>query len=1146
MGRYNKGTIFTNNNCIGCNRCIAYCRNLGANVSLLNENNTQIQVDSKKCSDCGICIRACLHGAREYRDDSDFFFSALEKGEKISVIVSTAFYVMYKDEAEQILGCLKEMGVERIYDMAYGAEISLWAHTKYLKENESLPNSEKAFISAICPAFVNEVEMNHPKLLKKLIPVQSPLMCTAIYVNKYLGDTNKLAFIGPCIAVKDEMATEGKQYNLEYNVTFNHLMKYLRNKNIEACKPASAELKARSMGDIIPLIEGFKECVFGFFDRRCRIDSYWNLSNETYEILELSDVEEGMGVQPLMTEIYACGNGCQEGPATEAYRLRADKIYAECTAIRERSFNSYNTDIAPQGNWEQYDKLFEELKEGDFVRFFTDKFRQGFNVPDSAYDEIYQSMLKDTPEKRSINCGSCGYNTCRDMATAIAYGYNRKENCIHYMNDSMKMRSMFSSVAGLYNEGMFLQLARKMLDDNPDKQYTMAFADINKLKLINDIYGFDKGDIVLERMGETIKGYIEDRGIAAYMGGGTFVVFCEYDPKMVVRHLKEEAFDFSDEGIKHRVTLHIGVYLVEDHSENVRSMLNYAAMAAKENSSLIHNTICSFTRESRDALREETDISSQMIRAVDNNEFVLWYQPQFNTFDNTVAGAEALCRWIRPDGTVRMPGEFIPIAEKNGFIRTLDKRIWEMAYATIRQWLDNGVNPPPISLNISRLSLETDEFIPYIVELRDKYKIANHYIHFEITEGVYFGNQDEMINNINKLRKLGYKIAMDDFGSGYSSLNSLKDMPIDILKLDMGFLKSEKNMDRGGTIVSAIARMAQDLEFMTIAEGVETQAQANFLMSVGITTMQGFLYAKPMPGREFAELVQTNKVSENETRPDAYSKLDVGKFFDPASYESLMFESFSRPAGIFEYNDGTDSVSVVRANKDGLELVGCDNKPFAEVQKIFDRYIGMKRGSQLIELIQEAIEKKDKRSAVVKLREQKHMSEIWVNVTVNEISRRGERHILFLALEDVTNEKIVENMLDLSNQQLAYVMNADKVASCLIHVVINDEKSHEKLKAEMLRANSVFAADTGYTAEEVISWTEKDIVGMIHPLDKARFMDNLVASVEDDKVMAYEHTYRVLMKSGYYVSVRMVLSSTRLENNAYLVTASFINEAEQA
>lgn len=1147
MGRYNKGTIFTNNSCIGCNRCIAYCKNMGANVSLLNDDVTQIQVDSKKCSDCGVCIGACLHGAREYRDDCEFFISALEKGEKISLIVSSTFYVIYKEEAKKILGCLKEMGVEKIYDMSFGSEISLWATCKYLKENEEVPNNEKAFISPICPALVNEVEMNHPKLLRKLIPVQSPMMCMAIYAKKYLNDSNKLAFLGPCIAAKDEIASEGKVYDLEYNLTFSHLMKYLRlNKKLNKCKTAKADLTARSFGNIIPMIEGFKECASCFFDRTKRLDSYWNLSNETYEILEMSDVEDGRSAQPLFTEVFACGNGCQEGPAVEPGRSNACELYAECTELREESIKAYDPNVPPHVNWQRFEELFKDVKDGDFVRFYTDKFRQGFHVPDNTYEEIFESMLKDTSEKQNINCGSCGYNTCKDMATAIAYGYNRKENCIHYMNDNVRRNAMFSRVAGLYNENMFVQLARRILDENPDKRYTVSYADINKLNLINDVYGFDKGDIVLQRIGDYVKEVVAgDRGVACYIGAGAYVVLAEYNPRIVSILSKEDAFDFSDADIRNRITMHIGLYFVEDNSENVRSMINFAQMASKQTSSLIHHTVSVFSPEKRDALREETDISSQMIKAVDNNEFVLWYQPQFNTSDSAVSGGEALCRWIKPDGTVVMPDLFIPIAEKNGFIRTLDRQIWEMAFATIRQWLDNGITPPPISLNISRLSLETDEFIQYIVELRDRYKIANHYVRFEITEGVYFGNQDEMMSNITKLRKLGYKIVMDDFGSGYSSLNSLKDMPIDILKLDMGFLKSEMNMDRGGTIISAVARMAQDLELITVAEGVETQTQANFLMSVGINNMQGFLFAKPMTGREFAELIQTNKVPETETKPEAYAKLDVGKFFDPASYESMMFESFARPAGLIEYNDSTDAVSVVRANKGGLEVLGCENKPFIEVQKVFDRYMNSKRGLGVLEIIRKSIEKEEKLSATFKLREQKYMSEVWLKIDVNEISRRGDRHIIFLSIENVTDEKIVENMLDLSNRQLAFMLNTERIGSCLFHVVVDEDKSFEKLKGEVLRANTIFAEDIGYAMDEILSWTEKDLLSIIHPLDKKQFINNLLSSLTDEKASAFEHNYRVLNKSGYYLHVRMILTATHLEDNSYMVTASFINQADK-
>ena len=1143
MSRYNKGTVFTNDRCIGCNRCIAYCKNLGANVSIMNEELAQIQVDSKKCSDCGVCIRACLHGAREYRDDCELFLQALGRGEKISVIVSTTFYVVYRDKAAQILGYLKSLGVDKIYDMAYGAEISTWAQCRYLKENESLPNSEKAFISPMCPALVNEIEMYHPRLLRKLIPVQSPMMCTAIYVNKYLGDTNKLAYLSPCIAVKDEISAEGRQYNLEYNVTYTHLMKALYGQDLSAYS-ATADLQARAFGNIIPMIEGFKETVGNFFDRNRRIDSYWNLDNETYEILEMSAGENGSSVQPLIAEVFACGNGCQEGPGIEPGRRKADELYAECTNVRTASFSGIRTDLSPQENWELLEEMFTELKTGDFVRFYTDKFRQGFLIPESTYNEIFESMLKDTPAKKNINCGSCGYDFCKEMAMAIAYGYNRKENCIHYMNDNTRRNSMFSPVAGLYSETAFLQLARKMLDEHPEEKYMVFYGDINKLKLINDIYGFEKGDYVLEKIGEYITHLIDGKGIAAYVGGGAYVVFTGYDQKALGRNWLTESFDFSDADIRHRVTMHIGLYVAEDAAENVRSMLSYAEMASKENVSLIHNTVTTFSPESRDLQRNESDISSQMIRAVDNNEFVLWYQPQFNTFDNSVVGAEALCRWLRPDGTLMTPSRFIPIAEKNGFIRTLDKAVWKMAFAAVRQWLDNGITPPPISLNISRMSLETDEFIPYIVELRDRYKVANHFIQFEITEGVYFGNQDNIIANINKLRKLGYKIAMDDFGSGYSSLNSLKDMPIDILKLDMGFIRNEQNLDRGGTIISAVARMAQDLEFITVAEGVETQLQADFLTSIGISCMQGYLFSNPLPAREFAELIQTNKVAESSNPTEELSRFDVGHFFDPASYESQMFETFSGPAGIFEYNDSDDSIMLVRANKAGLEMLGCENKPFAELQRAFDRYAESDRGSDMVNLMKTVSERKEKLATVIGMREQKHLNEIWLRITIHEIGGRAERHVMFVAIDDVTNEKIAENMLELSNRQLAFLLDTDRVGSCLLHVTAAEGGLPNAMRIKILRVNSVFADNCGYTVDEMLAWSEREFVGMIHPLDKAGFLHDMYLTARGQKLKDRNYTYRILQKSGYFVKVSMILTSTQLEDSSYMISVSMIRQEE--
>ena len=195
MDRYNKGVIFTNDKCIACNRCISNCSLMGANVSVVKHGIAHMEIDSRKCNDCGKCINVCVHNARDYRDDTAAFFSDLAKGEKISVILAPAFFGLYADKAEQIIGCLKSLGVDKIYDGGYGREISAYLTAKHIKDTKNLPANERQFISNACPALVTVIQKYHPFLLGKLIPIQPASVCSAIYAHKYLGDDNKIAYL---------------------------------------------------------------------------------------------------------------------------------------------------------------------------------------------------------------------------------------------------------------------------------------------------------------------------------------------------------------------------------------------------------------------------------------------------------------------------------------------------------------------------------------------------------------------------------------------------------------------------------------------------------------------------------------------------------------------------------------------------------------------------------------------------------------------------------------------------------------------------------------------------------------------------------------------------------------------------------------
>ncbi len=1130
MSKYNNGVIFTNQNCIACNKCVGTCNILGANVCTRKNDKAYIEVDSDKCNHCGKCISSCTHNARDYRDDTNNFLTDLSGGESISLIVSPLFYIYYRENAAEILGYLKDQGVNKIYDEAFGTELSMYMQANYLKKHENLPADSKAFISNNCPSLINIVEMFHPELIEKIIPVQSPAVSTAIYARNELKNTDKFAYLGCCISKKDDFESSGSHNLISYNLTFKHLMKSIGT-SLHSDQKAYADLKGFGFGDLLCIPGSRSELMSIYFGNSKTYKTYTDISPKTVGILKLS-TKEGNRFQPFYAEVSSCPRGCLEGPGKEPYKADPALLYSTLAEIKEKVSNEGYDNIIQSIN-----SVFSKLNPEDYYHSFEDKYRQPFHIPQSAYDEIYAAMLKDTPEKQSINCGYCGYSSCHEMAKAIAYGYNRRENCIHYMNDLAKQKYYFNSLTGLMNIEPFFKQVYSRFTNNPKKNYFLAHGNINKLNLINDIYGFDTGNLILRNVAGIIKKRLSPEGFAAYLGGGNYVFVDENTPENLSNFCKSDPFDFSQYNIDFLVTMRFGIYLIEDKSVTLRSMVDWAAMAGETEASPLKNTYRVFSDELHERLFLDADITSKMGPALKNNEFVLYFQPQYSSQTGLICGAEALCRWLKPDGTIIPPGIFIPIAEKNGFIRLLDSAIWRQAYTIIREWIDSGIDPVPISINISRVSLETDKIVSTIKGLHEEFKIPVDLIHYEITESSYFANDKEFIERIKKIREIGYKIAMDDFGSGYSSLNSLKDMPIDILKLDMGFIKDDTNMDRGGTIINAVSRMAHDLELVSVAEGVEKSSQSDFLTSIGIDVIQGYYFAKPIPQNEFTSLLLNNSDRSLITKKSIYGKLDIGRFFDPTSYQSLMFEAFSGAACIFEYNDLNDTVTLLRINKRGMDTIGCTGLDFNCAAGIISSLCTTIDATDFIGAIRTAIKTGFEEDCIVTISENNH-SIRWLKCHILELISIKEIHTLYAILEDVTNEQLFYKTLEFTKETVIRTNASDYAGICLLHGTIN----HEDLKSskiKLLKFTPEIINSFGYSENELLEFTADKILGCIYTEDYQHLSDEIVKSFNGSEFVPCVIECRFVFSDKSVHPMKLYLAMEALNDNSYIIGVSF-------
>ena len=525
--------VFTNDLCVGCNKCISVCSTLGANVSTEpDENgNTKIIVDGTKCISCGACFDACEHNAREYTDDTEQFFEDLKNGVPISILIAPAFKADYPREYERVLGGLKKLGVRRMISVSFGADITTWAYINYIQRNNFLGG-----ISQPCPAVVGYIERYVPELIPRLFPVQSPMMCSAIYARKEMGIRDKIAFISPCIAKKMEIDDPNNAGYVNYNVTFKHLMKYIMDNNLMA-EPYTDEIEY-GLGSIYPMPGGLKENV------------YWLLGGEVfirqiegekrmYNYIQANKNKIAEGKTPfLFIDALNCENGCISGTGTDPEVSGNDDPLYNIHNIQESvkkntKKSAWSRPSTPKQRLDALNKQFARLNLNDYLRKYTDRSENcKIKIPsEKELDEIFNSMKKTTEESRKINCSSCGYGKCITMATAIYNGANNKYNCVHYLKDLVESEK---------------RLAQEMVEQEKE------MLEVQQKELINTIDGINNHFKTLsESVREVIDGNAQNAAESGSVSQEMLSVsdFCE-KLKVSVDKIKENLNDLVDNNAK--------------------------------------------------------------------------------------------------------------------------------------------------------------------------------------------------------------------------------------------------------------------------------------------------------------------------------------------------------------------------------------------------------------------------------------------------------------------------------------------------------------------------------------------------------------------------------------------------------------------
>ncbi len=486
--------------------------------------------------------------------------------------------------------------------------------------------------------------------------------------------------------------------------------------------------------------------------------------------------------------------------------------------------------------------------------------------------------------------------------------------------ERLRFQAEHDSLTGLYNRGAFLKLVGDAVREKPPSSFFLLCCDINNFRLLNDRFGRAEGDRLLQYSAEELRRHADGVGsFAGRLGNDVFAILLPNTPGVLERVSAIVRDFFTDYPLKAALSSRAGAYLINEPCIPTDTMLDCASVAKDSIKGRYGACLALFDESMNAQALLEKNISDRMEEALAKGHFDVYIQPQFDHSTGKVVGAEALARWLDPKEGVISPAVFIPVFEKNGFITKLDSYIWERTAQHLRAWLDGGNEAVPISVNVSREDISDPELRGKLLAIIEKYRIPMELFRLEITESLFSEDTERLIEVVEQLHDFGFLIEMDDFGSGYSSLNILKDVPVDILKLDMRFFTGRDALGRGGMIINSVLRMAHWLNIPVIAEGVETMQQADFLLSAGCRTIQGFLYAKPLPAAEFEALILEKQGDVSGAAVPSVTDSDAAQLWNPESMDTRLFDRFIGGAFLLEYRAG--QYELIRVNRECMELL---------------------------------------------------------------------------------------------------------------------------------------------------------------------------------------------------------------------------------
>jgi len=486
--------------------------------------------------------------------------------------------------------------------------------------------------------------------------------------------------------------------------------------------------------------------------------------------------------------------------------------------------------------------------------------------------------------------------------------------------DELRYLAEHDSLTNLNNKTTFYRKTRLMLDKYPDTQFVMIAFDIEKFRVINDIFGHAEGDRLLQYIAQRMQTLYVGPSTFARIDADNFALCTPYDRTALRERLADNEAELKAYDLPFDIVLVYGLYIIDDLSLAVNIMHDRAEMAKRTVKGNYVKRYAYYDDALRLELLSELDIVNNMNSALLQQQFEVYLQPKCTVATGEIVGAEALVRWNHPTRGLLAPGMFVPIFEKNGFIMKLDAWVWEEVCKLLRKWMDQNNGEPfiPVSMNVSRVNIYNPALVSTLLNLAERYGVPHRMMELEITESAYTESARQLADMVTDLRTRGFIVEMDDFGSAYSSLNMLKEIAVDSLKLDMRFLFGNDPDGRGGTILSSVVRMARYLSLPIVAEGVETAEQARFLHTIGCAVGQGYYFYRPMPIPAFEELLATHPLMPLTEVQELYPEAAMRRVWSIDGDFSLMLATIPCAASLCEMSG--DNIEILRINDEYLAL----------------------------------------------------------------------------------------------------------------------------------------------------------------------------------------------------------------------------------